>query len=339
MQETLIRQWHLLQMLPFAPRKAAAPVLTQKLCDLGFSVELRTVQRDLHKLSMTFPIVVDEVHKPYGWSWARNAKVFDLPGIDAQVAVAFLLADAWLAHLMPAAVREGLRRHVDQAREALSASGNRLAAWPTRVAVVPQGLPTAAPIIDPLVFEEVHAAVLDGRVLTARYRRRAEQRAQSYTLHPLGLVWREQVGYLLAMANDHQDVLQLALHRFVAAESTSTAARTLDGFDLQAYVNSGAMAFRVSDQTFSLVLRLDPMAGARVVETPLAPDQTVETDADGQLVLRATVADTIALRSWLLGFGPFCEVVEPAPLRAEIAASLRAAADRYGAVSTSAPTA
>ncbi len=331
MQETLIRQWHLLRMLPFAPRKAAAPVLTQSLCDLGFSVELRTVQRDLHKLSMTFPIVVDEIHKPYGWSWAKNAQVFDLPGIDAQVAVAFLLADAWLSHLMPTAVRDGLRRHVDQARESLSSSGNRLAAWPARVAVVPQGLPTAAPTIDPQVFEQVHTAVLDGRVLTARYRRRAEQRAQGYTLHPLGVVWREQVGYLLAMANDHQDVLQLALHRFVAAEATHLEARTLPGFDLQAYIRSGAMGYRVSDETFALALRIDPMAGARLVETPLAADQTVETEADGRLLVRATVADTMALRTWLLGFGPMCEVVGPAPLRAEIAASLRAAADRYAA--------
>lgn len=331
MQETLIRQWHLLRMLPFAPRKAAAPLLTQELCELGFAVELRTVQRDLHKLSMTFPIVVDEVHKPYGWSWAKNAQVFDLPGIDAQVAVAFLLADAWLAHLMPNAVRDGLRRHVDQAREALNTSGNRLAMWPQRIAVVPQGVPTAAPVIDPMVFEQVHAAVLDGRTLAARYRRRAEQRAQNYTLHPLGLVWREQVGYLLAMANDHQDVLQLALHRFVAAEATANPARTLPGFELQAYVKSGAMGFRISDEMFALDVRLDPMAGAGVVETPLAADQTVETAADGRLVVRATVADTMALRAWLLGFGPACEVVEPAALRAEIAASLRAAAARYAA--------
>jgi len=45
--------------------------------------------------------------------------------------------------------------------------------------------------------------------------------------------------------------------------------------------------------------------------------------------LTATVEDDQTLRWWLLGFGSRVEVLEPAELRAEIAAQVNAAAHRY----------
>ena len=55
----------------------------------------------------------------------------------------------------------------------------------------------------------------------------------------------------------------------------------------------------------------------------------VAVDEDGSLTWRAKVSGTLEIRSWILGWGADVEVLEPAPLRAEIAGIVRAATDRY----------
>jgi predicted DNA-binding transcriptional regulator YafY len=60
------------------------------------------------------------------------------------------------------------------------------------------------------------------------------------------------------------------------------------------------------------------------------PTQKI-TKAEGGIVLTMQVAGTTELESWVLGFGEFAEVLEPAELRGKVAASLRKAAGRYRA--------
>jgi proteasome accessory factor B len=58
------------------------------------------------------------------------------------------------------------------------------------------------------------------------------------------------------------------------------------------------------------------------------PTQKI-TKAEGGIVLTMQVAGTTELESWVLGFGEFAEVLEPAELRGKVAASLRKAAALY----------
>ena len=52
-------------------------------------------------------------------------------------------------------------------------------------------------------------------------------------------------------------------------------------------------------------------------------------EADGSLLWTARVAGFHEIRSWILGWGPAAEVLEPEALRAEIADALTRAATRY----------
>ena len=64
-------------------------------------------------------------------------------------------------------------------------------------------------------------------------------------------------------------------------------------------------------------------------ERPLAPDQQLEPGGDNGFVLRASVADTMRLRWWLLGFGDRITVLGPDRLREEMAATVRRMAAVY----------
>lgn len=104
-RETLLRQWQMLRMIPRFPSKITAKTLHEKLASENFTVTKRTVERDLQSLSESFPILSDERDMPYGWSWSKDAKVFDVPGLSNSEALTFKLVEQHLKPLLPAPPR------------------------------------------------------------------------------------------------------------------------------------------------------------------------------------------------------------------------------------------
>jgi proteasome accessory factor B len=88
----------------------------------------------------------------------------------------------------------------------------------------------------------------------------------------------------------------------------------------------------IADQPpVEVVLRFAPSVAARVGEATWHPTQVVEQADDGSLLWRATVAGTIEIRLWILSWGDEVEVLAPATLREDVAATHRRAAERYAA--------
>jgi proteasome accessory factor B len=79
-----------------------------------------------------------------------------------------------------------------------------------------------------------------------------------------------------------------------------------------------------------VVLRFAPSVAARVQEAVWHPSQTVKAAPDGSLEWRATVAGTVEVRLWILSWGDDVEVLAPAELRDDVAASHARAAAKYG---------
>ena len=122
---TIVRQWHLLTLLPKGPRRIDSATLEARLRDRGIHVHRRTIQRDLLELALVFPIVADERSKPYGWRWADDAELLcaipALPGARHAVPEIDLVL-----HVRRPAVRaisEGLRGPEGQARDVRVAEG------------------------------------------------------------------------------------------------------------------------------------------------------------------------------------------------------------------------
>lgn len=80
MSGTILRQWHVLLMLPRPPRRIDTASIEARLRDRGIDVHRRTIQRDLLELAQVFPIVADERARPYGWRWSDDAHpYFEVP--------------------------------------------------------------------------------------------------------------------------------------------------------------------------------------------------------------------------------------------------------------------
>lgn len=331
MSDAMVRQWAMLRLIPRAPRKIGTAEIEARLRGAGFEVNRRTVQRDLQTLAGIFPLVADDTHKPYGWSWMKEASPFDIPGLDLHAALAFRMASDHLDRLLPAATREHLRPHLDLARERLDQmQGSGLRSWPDKVRVLPGGVRREPPVVKPGVLEAVQTALFEERLLDVRYRRRGGGEARRYEVHPLGLVYRDIVGYLVCTLWHYADVVQLALHRFEDAHVTDRPASIPRDFSLDRYIQSETFGFLRGDRDLRLRAVFDPVVAPSVIEAPLSRDQEVTELKDGRLLVEASVRDTTALRAWLLGHGSLVEVLGPQSLRDEIREEVKKMAARLG---------
>jgi predicted DNA-binding transcriptional regulator YafY len=114
--------------------------------------------------------------------------------------------------------------------------------------------------------------------------------------------------------------LSLTPQSFEAPEAVALAATLRRAWDI------------IADQPETeVVLRFEPAVAARVGEATWHPSQVIRELDDGSLEWRARVAGTIEIRLWILSWGDEVEVLEPAALRDDVAATHARAAARYAA--------
>ena len=76
-------------------------------------------------------------------------------------------------------------------------------------------------------------------------------------------------------------------------------------------------------------VRLDADVAWRAHEYPLVPDQTLENDHDGKVIVQAQVAGLIEASRWILSWGGAAEALEPPALRNATRAELAKALGKY----------
>lgn len=327
--DTLFRQWRMLREIPRFPRKIATSEIKNRLVAVGFNATLRTIQRDLIKLSTVLPLMADDA-KPQGWSWQADAPQLDLPTLEPQAALVFHMAEKYLQPLLPASNLEYLSPWFRAATGVLDHHGNGLAAWRKKVRVLASGLPMYPPTIDAETQAIITQALLQDRRLELTYRPRDANGDRNYEVSLRGLVVRDHMIYLVCTLRDYSDIKQLAMNRILAVRFLDKEIAPLPDFDLDQYIAQGEFGFPVnSGRMLTLVAEFDRSAAAGFMERPLALDQIVEAIDESTVRLTAKVMDTQELRRWLLGFAATVSVTKPASLREEMKAMLEEMSQRY----------
>lgn len=333
MKSTLLRQWFMLRKIPRSPRVIGTGELVALLSAAGFTIDLRTVQRDLNNLSEVLPIASDQ-HKPQGWSWLRDAGQFDVPGLEPQAALAFLMAEAHLRSVLPTSTLESLRPWFDTAHGVLDEHGNGLAKWPGKVRVLPRGLPLRVPVIRPDVQASVYQAVLQDCKLSIIYGGNSdkpdEDEQPRHTVSPLALVVRDGVVYLVCVFDGYSDPRQLALHRMRAAEPLNDPAQRPKGFSIDGYIAEGEFGIPLNPRPIKLEAEFYRHVAIHLRESPISEDQTIRDIDEDNILLRATVPDTLELRLWLKSFGDDVAILKPVSLRREFREMAENLKDYYG---------
>jgi predicted DNA-binding transcriptional regulator YafY len=310
----------MLRLIPRAPAKIDVKNLQQQLRDADFTVTTRTVQRDLLDLSTVFPLVSDDREKPYGWSWQRTAPSFDLPGLSVPDALTLTLVEQHLRNQLPPTALDALEPQFRSAARVLNELDASVTskAWLGKVRTIAPLQPLQAPALNAECQRTVYLALMKNLQLRLRYKKRDLAVATHYpVVHPLAIVQRGGIVYLVCTFADHDDVRTLALHRVHEAELVYAEVRKPRDFDVDAFIASGAFCF-LTGPPIKLRATFQRPVAEHLFETPLSDDQMLVSCEDGSVLVTATVASTRTLVYWLTGFGAAVEVHGPAKLRAEL---------------------
>ncbi|MFC0266979.1 helix-turn-helix transcriptional regulator [Kushneria aurantia] len=311
-RDTLLRLFALLRLIPTYPGYIATTTLLEKLRERGFAIDMRTVQRDLNRLSVPFSLLCDESITPYRWSLTQGAPL-ELRDMDPATALALHLAEGHLASVLPQSVFDLLAPQFRRARGYLDCSArNELADWARRVRTLPNGKALQPAPIDSEVWQQVSTALLEHKRLRVNYLSRSKEEVKTLELHPLGFITRHAISYVIASVEGYDDRRQFALHRIQQAECLDSSANNDACFDIDHFLSSNFNA-PGSLKEVELVADISPDIAWILRETPLGHEQQIETlpDSDWHR-LRAKVRDDQETLWWVFGLNSHIRVYEPA---------------------------
>ena len=339
-KSTLLRQWDMMRMLTVSRsdtkqdgRWDKASELATRLNEMGYDVSVRTVQRDLNELSEIFPIELNNKNqRDYGWRWVKGANLA-IPGMSVSEALAMRLVETHLKQLLPDTMLDGLQGVFSLAKTKLDEvekqNNNHSKEWLNKVRVVPPAQPLLPPVVNQEIQADIYQALLENRQINVSYQPAFTDKPKEYVLHPLGLIMRGAVSYLVASAREYVDVRLYALHRFSSVEILEDAIKAPKGFNLDKAIANGLADFANQGEPIKLEIRCNEWVAGYLAETPLSVDQKIVQDANGWVRITATVNDTWQLCWWLMGQGAGLEVCSPLGLREKIKTALFDAAKLY----------
>jgi len=177
---------------------------------------------------------------------------------------------------------------------------------------------------------DVASAVWGDRRLQIRYDR--GDRVVDREVDPLGLVIKGGVWYLVARTDGSLRTYRIS--RIIEASGLDARFERDPDFDLASYWSESTAAYEEAAEKVRVTLRVHPRAlvlvhdvlGPAVAE---AAEWLTEPDPEGWQRLRVTLPWPNEVPRRLLGLGAAAEIIDPAEMRASVAAEARAVAAAY----------
>jgi proteasome accessory factor B len=321
--QEVIRQWRVLHALESSRHGVAIDALAREL-----EVTTRTIRRDLAALQEAgFPLY-DEKDTDGHVRWRIDGQI--LKGLETGFTLAELCALYLSRNLLEAVTGTPFQRDLTNAFARLEKMlSPRMRRFLDRLPSVLAAKPGPRARGDAAASEtmsQLLEATLHFRVARMRYHSVSSNRVKDYLVHPYRLLFAQGGMYLLAFVPEYDDIRTFAVDRIasVSLEKVTFAPRQAIADDVFANslgVNTGPAA-RVE-------LAFDPAVAPYVRARVWHASQQVRDDAGGGLTMTLDVCHDWALRSWILGWGPYARVVAPEGLARQIAADLHTAAARY----------
>ncbi len=319
----LFRQIEILRAIPDKPdRSISAETIQTALEGKGFSVQIRTLQRDLKALTKQFGLNCDKSKHKYKWSFKDKSPI-NFETMDTPTALTWVLARDQLSGLLPKIATEQLSEYFETAQNYIDGlTQNSLVDWTKRVTALPNGKYLVPAKIDDGMWWNLSLALLEGYALDVVYHKRGEQEPKSYVIHPYGMIIRHSVSYLVGSVNDYQGVAHFAFHRFLKASKSTQVYRPLPNFNIQDHIAAGEFGVKVSEQLSGdvrLRATIQKELAQTLQETPLSLNQELMlTDNSDVYDLIVSVPNDQQTFMWILSHGSQINVIEPIEWREKI---------------------
>ncbi len=319
--DQLSRQWKLIQILGKSRYGAGLDALAEEL-----ECTRRTVYRDLDALMYAgFPVTSEKRDSRVFYRVLEGFRLGDTPFTsDELLALAF--GEDLLRSLEGTVFHDSIRSALAKIRASLGPElADFLAHLRESFRVLPGPHKSYADVSD--VIRTLNQAVLERRSVRMKYTTARTGKTAPREFDPYRVWYRN--GGLYTIGHDHRsgELRTLAIDRIRAPELTRRKFEIPADFDFEA---RAASAFGVVMEPAEHVrLRFAPRRALYVREHDWHPSQKIERLPDGAVELSMEVGAGDELLSWVLSFGADALVLEPAGLRARVAAAHEKAALPY----------
>ena len=301
----------------------------------------KKIQADMNALR-DFGIAIEVIP-----GWPKHYRIdpsYRLPGeLTLVTALSVVLARTVLESTFPSSLADDMDAYFERAREFLNRQGSRrYAELLQKIAFYPEGYGSRLHKLGKVpakVYHTLLEALLQGRQVRFSYLNRYQNPDSAHvpTVHPHGIVLRNQVAYLVARPVGGKRLRHYNLLRISAAPQPiailEERAEVAMDFNLEAYLAQGAFL------TDDYATRTEEIVTLRVtndvrflLEERLGDKglRIIEEEGDGASHI-ATFKECLypEFDWWLLGFGDQVEVLEPTWLRSKLQGITRRMAARY----------
>lgn len=331
------RQWQLLKCLPDHRNPKSTDDLWRAVKDDDADVSKRTVERDLSYLASIFPIGQKTEGRTNYWYWEQGVKMW-LPGLTDDEALAFHMVEQNMRQLLPEGSIERLTPYFSVARTKLAGQPGRIRSRTQKFRLINSGVPRVArKIFNMDASRIIRGALLNDQQICISFwgnSNKNSMETETAIINPLALVQRDSELLLVYSRQGRHDPEFIPLRDIDSATQTLSKFDGPENFDIDAYIESGAMHFehdlpiRIGDW-IQLSASFTKEAWQRLCNTPLAAFERISHNRDSHVRLVIPIRFTANLADWLLSLGPKVCIHQPAALRRWVGARLAAAADQY----------
>lgn len=316
-----MRQWRLLRALASSHLGRSVEELARET-----NVSTKTIRRDLNTFRQVgFPL--QQATAPHGkrlWKLLPGNQVPELRFPYDQALALYLgrrFFDPWmntsLGQAAQAAFRTIRATLSDSARRYLERLGDAI----HRTHRIPTG-PARPELVDDLLL-----SIAERRIVMISYRSLSSTEAVSYEVHPYALVMHQHSLYLVANSRDHDEIRHFKLNRIEDVELTELKFNP-PKFNVREHLADAFGVFQGDREVRVRVRFLAPVV-RYVEESQWHASQRLTRHRDGTLTAEFRLSATEEIKRWVMSFGEYAEVLEPASLRREMVRELEGLLERY----------
>lgn len=317
----VIRQWSILRDLE-GSRRLTIDELAERT-----GVTTRTIRRDLEALQLAgFPLY-DESHdgKKYWMLEQKAFKRLDATGFTLAELSALYFSRTLVECLAATPFGQDVTSAFDKLGDALTPSMRQFLdrlplviqakAEPGGHAAARGGKQTGQ-LLD---------ATLQHRRVAMRYHSFSSDREKAYLIEPSRVVFAQGALYVVAFVPEYGQTRTFALDRIKSLSVTEERFEPDDSAE-EAFAHSLGVHQGAPER---IEIAFAPRIARYIRERVWHVSQDVQDLDDGGVVLTLQVSNDLALRSWILGFGPLARALSPASLVADLVGELDAAREVY----------
>ncbi|QDU29988.1 hypothetical protein ETAA8_51060 [Anatilimnocola aggregata] len=335
--EQLVRQHKLLQILEANRFGRTLDELREAVVtELGLgTLHERSVRRDLEALQAAgIDIEMQESQRGRIWKFGPRGRAAVKVAASATELIALSLSRDLLYPLAGTPFWQGIESFWNKLQEELPPAV-RKHYQEYRQTLYVRGMPAKSYQKQQGILGTLHRAILEHRIVDIEYQPPGKD-VQKRTIEPYAVVFYNNSLYILAAASEipegQERIRHLKLDRFLKAVALDQWFQLPPDFNLEEHLGQGTGIFS-GGKPRDFKIRITARGARWVAEDPWHPEQTIDQQADGSILLTVKAAHELEIIPRVLSLGTEAELLAPEVCRKMIAGVLRQAANQYGPAS------